>query len=303
MSILIARDTRVLVQGITGSQARFDTEGCLKYGTRIVAGVTPGRGGENVHGVPVYDTVRRATAEHDVDATVIYVPAGAVRGAVLEALDAGLRLLLVTAEYVPRHDVMHIVAACRRAGARLIGCNTNGMITPGACKLAGIGGHDPDEIYRPGRIGVISRSGGMTAEIGLALRDAGIGISTAVSMGGDALTGTTMAEHACLFEADPDTDAIVVFGEPGTRHEDELAALLRAGTIGKPVVALVAGAFQERYPPGMTFGHAAAMISSGAESASAKRAMLAKAGAHVAAALEQIPVILDRLLPSLRESA
>ena len=296
MSILIDRDTRVLVQGITGGQARFDTEWCIKYGTRIVAGVTPGRGGESVHGVPVYDTVRRATAAHAIDASVIYVPAAAVRDAVLEAIDAGIRLVLVTAEYVPRHDVMRIVAACRRAGTRLIGCNTNGIISAGESKLAGIGGLDPAEIYPPGRIGVVSRSGGMTAEVGLALKAGGLGVSTAVSMGGDAVTGTTMAGYARLFAADPDTDAIVIFGEPGTRNEDELAALLRAGAITKPVVALVAGAFQERYPAGMTFGHAAAMISSGDESASAKRAALAAAGAHVAASLEEIPVILRRLL-------
>lgn len=298
MSILIDRNTRVLVQGITGAQARFDSEWCLKYGTRIVAGVTPGRGGEHVHGVPVYDTVRRATAAHAIDASVMYVPASAVRVAVLEALDAGIALLLVTAEYVPRHDVMHIVAACKRAGARLVGCNTNGMITPGQCKLAGIGGPDPAEIYPPGRIGVVSRSGGITAEVGLALKEAGYGVSTAVSMGGDAVTGMSMADYLRLFEADPHTDAVVLFGEPGTRNEDEVAALLRTGAVSKPVVALVAGAFQERYPPGMAFGHAAAMIASSDESASAKRAMLAAAGAHVAASLEHIPAILRRVAPS-----
>jgi succinyl-CoA synthetase alpha subunit len=296
MSILIDRDTRVVVQGITGGQARFDTEWCLRYGTRIVAGVTPGRGGESVHGVPVYDTMKRALAEHPADTSVLYVPGAMVKPAVLEAIDAGIRLLLVTAEYVPLHDVVQIVAAARAAGARLVGCNTNGVISPGKSKLGGVGGMDPAEIYPPGRIGVCSRSGGMTAEISLALMHAGLGVSTSVAMGGDLVTGMTMAEHLSLFEDDPETDAVVIFGEPGTTNEQEVADLLRSGRLRKPVVALISGAFQERYPKGMTFGHAAAMISKDDESASAKRDMLRKAGAHVAQALEDIPDLLRRAL-------
>ena len=296
MSILIDRETRVVVQGITGSQARFDTEWCIRYGTRIVAGVTPGRGGEAVHGVPVYDTVRRALADHRADASVLYVPGAMVKPAVLEAIDAGIRLALVTAEYVPLHDVVHIVAAARLAGVRLVGCNTNGVISPGKCKLGGVGGMDPDEIYPPGRIGVVSRSGGMTAEVSLALKEAGYGVSTSVAMGGDLVTGMTMAEYVGLFEEDPDTDAVVVFGEPGTSNEQEVAALLRAGRLRKPVVALIAGAFQERYPTGMSFGHAAAMIKSQDESASAKRTALKEAGALVADALEDIPQLLRQAL-------
>lgn len=296
MSILVDRETRVTVQGITGGQARFDTEWCIRYGTRIVSGVTPGKGGETVHGVPVYDTMRRALADHPVDASVLYVPAPMVKPAVLEAIDAGIRLLLVTAEYVPLHDVVHVVAAARAAGARLIGCNTNGVISAGKSKLGGVGGIDPDEIYAPGRIGICSRSGGMTAEIALALRQAGYGVSTSVAMGGDLVTGTTMAEYVALFEKDPDTDAVVVFGEPGTDNEQELAALLRAGGVRKPVVALISGAFQERYPAGMAFGHAAAAINSSDESASAKRRILREAGAHVAQSLEEIPQLLRRAL-------
>jgi succinyl-CoA synthetase alpha subunit len=296
MSILVDRDTTVLVQGITGAQARFDTEWCIRYGTRVVAGVTPGRGGEAVHGVPVNDPVRRAAARHDIMASVVYVPAAAVESAVMEAIDAAIPLVLVTAEYVPQHDVVRIAAAARQAGVRLVGCNTNGIISPGQSKLAGVGGMDPDEIYAPGHIGVVSRSGGMTAEIGLALKEAGYGISTSVAMGGDAVTGTRMAEYVKLFEADPATHATVVFGEPGTRNEQELAEIMRAGEIAKPVIALIAGAFQERYPRGMSFGHAAAMIGTGDESASAKRATLAAAGAHIAGALEDIPVLLRKAL-------
>ncbi len=296
MSILIDEETRVLVQGITGGQARFDTEWCINYGTRVVAGVTPGRGGESVHGVPVYDTVRAAAEKHVINASVIYVPAHSVKIAVTEAIEAGIELILVTAEYVPLHDVVQITAAARAAGVRLVGCNTNGVISPGKCKLGGVGGIKPDEMYLRGDIGVISRSGGMTAEIGLALMDAGLGISTSIAMGGDAVTGMSMREYITLFEADRETRAIVLFGEPGTNNEQEVAQLLKSGAITKPVVALIAGTFQERYPPGMSFGHAAAMITTGNESASAKKAVLAAAGAHVVEALEDIPIILRKLL-------
>lgn len=296
MTILIDQATRVVVQGITGGQARFDTEWCIKYGTRIVAGVTPGKHGEVVHGVPVYDTMQSAVAAHPADASVVYVPAAQVKLAVLEAIAAGVRLIVVTSEYVPLHDVVHIVAAARAAGVRLVGCNTNGIISPGKSKLGGVGGMDSAEIYPPGRIGVCSRSGGMTAEISLALREGGYGVSTSVAMGGDLVTGMSMAEYLMLFEADPDTDAVVIFGEPGTRNEQEVAELVRAGGVSKPVAALISGAFQEAYPAGMSFGHAAAAINTQDESASAKRRLLQAAGVHVAHALEDIPSMLGQAL-------
>ena len=296
MSILIDASTRVIVQGITGAQARFDTEWCLRYGTRIVAGVTPGRGGESVHDVPVFDTVRRAAEGRDVNASVIYVPPAMVRPAVLEAIDAGIRLLVVMAEYVPQHDVAVIVASARGAGVRLVGCNTNGVISPGHCKLGGVGGMNPAEIYAPGRIGVCSRSGGMIAEISLALKAGGYGVSTAVAMGGDALTGLRMADYVRLFADDPGTDAVALFGEPGTDNEQEVAALVREGRIGKPVLALIAGEFQERYPLGVSFGHAAAMITDSSRSATAKRRLLRDAGAHVVQSLDEMPEVLRRLL-------
>ena len=296
MSILIDRSTQVIVQGITGGQARFDTEWCIKYGTNIVAGVTPGKHGEVVHGVPVYDTMQNAVAAHPADASVLYVPAAQVKPAVLEAIAAGVQLIVVTSEYVPLHDVVQIVAAARAAGVRLVGCNTNGIISPGKCKIGGVGGMDPAEIYPPGRIGVCSRSGGMTAEISLALSEGGYGVSTSVAMGGDLVTGMNMAEYLMLFEADPDTDAVVIFGEPGTRNEQEVVELVRAGGVKKPMVALISGAFQEAYPAGMSFGHAAAAINTQDESASAKRRLLRAAGVHVAQALEDIPELLEQAL-------
>lgn len=292
MSILVNRDTRVVVQGATGNQARFDIRFCLDYGTRVVAGVTPGRGGERVEGIPIFNTVECAVRETGANASTIYVPARSVRDAVLEATDAGIAVMLALAENVPRHDASAAVTAARNAGRYLLGFNTNGIVSPGQSKMGGIGGDRAGLIYKPGRIGVCSRSGGMSAEISFALQRAGLGVSTCVSMGGDPIVGMRMVEVLRLFEADPDTDACVIFGEPGSAHEAEVAAALRAGDIRKPLVALIAGEFQERYPAGVSFGHVAAMIKGEDDSASAKRRMLAQAGAHVVHSLEQIPDVL-----------
>ena len=292
MSILIGTDTRVVVQGATGAQARFDIRYCLEYGTHIVAGVTPGRGGESVEGVPVFNTVSAAVAATSANASAVYVPARAVKDAVFEAVDAGIRVMACFAENVPRHDAAAAVAAARNAGGRMAGFNTNGLISPGRCKLGGIGGDRAREIYAPGRIGVCSRSGGMSAEICAALSRAGLGASTCVSMGGDPIVGMRMAELLALFEADPETDACVIFGEPGGTHEIEVAEAIRSGALKKPVVALIAGQFQENYPAGVSFGHFAAVIKGENDSASAKRKLLAAAGARVAASLGEIPGLL-----------
>jgi succinyl-CoA synthetase alpha subunit len=292
VSILIDASTRILVQGITGGQARFDTQWSLEYGARIVAGVTPGKAGETVHGVPVYGAVTDALSAHAADLSVIYVPPAFVKAAATEAIAAGVKLLVITAEHVPVHDALYVFAAAREAGARVVGCNTNGMISPGRTKVGGVGGMKPDEIFAPGSIGVCSRSGGMTAEIALTLKTAGLGISTSIGMGGDAITGTTMAEFVELFERDPDTHGMVIFGEPGTANEAEVAALIRTGRVAKPVVALLAGAFQERYPCGQTFGHAAAMIASAQDTVTAKKRELAEAGASIAASLDEVPALL-----------
>jgi succinyl-CoA synthetase alpha subunit len=292
MSILIDANTRVLVQGATGAQARFDIRYCLDYGTRIVAGVTPGRGGETVEGVPVFNTVAAAVAATGANASAVYVPARGVKDSVMEAVEGGIRVLACFAENVPRHDAAAAVATARAAGAHMAGFNTNGMISPGRCKLGGIGGDRAAQIYAPGRIGVCSRSGGMSAEICWGLSRAGLGASSCISMGGDPIVGMRMVEVLKLFEADMETDACVIFGEPGGTHELEVAEALRAGEIRKPVVALVAGEFQERYPAGVSFGHFAAVIKGENDSASAKRKLLAAAGAAVAQSLEQIPTLL-----------
>ena len=296
MSILIDESTRVLVQGITGTQGRFDAKYCIAYGTRIVAGVTPGRGGEIVEGVPVYNTVRAAIAATGANASTIYVPARGVKDAVLEAAEAGIKVIVATSENVPRHDAAIAVAAARAAGATVVGFNTNGLISPGKCKMGGIGGDRPQDIYLPGRIGVCSRSGGMSAELCFTLKQAGYGVSTCVSIGGDPIIGKRMVEYLRLFDADPGTDAMLIFGEPGGRHEQEVADALTAGALRKPVIALIAGAFQESYRRGVSFGHITAMISGHGDSASEKRQLLSSAGAHLAHSLEVIPALIRRSL-------
>lgn len=295
MAILINETTRVLVQGLTGRQARTDSANCISYGTRIMAGVTPGKGGMQVLDLPVYNSVRAAMRAHEVDASVIYVPAAAARDAAMEALDAGVKLVLITSEGLSRQDMARIVATADAKGARVVGPNTNGIIAPGLSKLGGIGGKDPADIYAVGRIGVCSRSGGMSAEIGLSLKAGGYGVSTAIAMGGDRVTGGRMVDYVRLFEDDPETDAIVIYGEPGSGNEAGLALHLRKQGIRKPLVALIAGLFQENYPAGMSFGHAAAMISADGDSASAKRKMLREAGAIIAGSVSDLPRLLTEV--------
>lgn len=296
MSILLDENTRVVVQGITGTQGRVDAVISKKYGTRIVAGVTPGRGGDEVDGIPVYDTVNEAVRLQGAEASLLYVPPLLIRDAALEAVEAGITLLVGTAEAVPQHDIAIVLAAVRRSGARLVGFNTNGLISPGKARMGGLGGLDPGEIYAPGRVGVCSRSGGMCAEIALALKRAGMGVSTAVAMGGDQVTGLPMVEYVRLFEEDPETDAIVLFGEPGTDNEVGVFRHVRANGLRKPVVAMIVGAFQELYPMGVSFGHAAAMIRDESESATGKKKMLAGCGILIADTLEAIPPLIRKAL-------
>ncbi len=292
MSILVDESTRVLVQGITGTVGRIDTQLCLEYGTKIVAGVTPGRGGSVVAGVPVFDSVAEAAAETGATASVLYVPASAAAGAALEAIETGLSPIVAIAENIPRHDATRAADAARAGDVVLIGFNTNGIISAGKTKLGGLGGASPDELFPQGGVGVCSRSGGMSAEIGAALAGAGLGVSTCVSMGGEAVTGRYMADYARWFEEDDDTDVIVVFGEPGTDNEAGLAAAMAEGEVTKPVVAIVAGDFQDTYEVGVSFGHVAAVVHSDSDRAVAKRRILAEAGALIARRTEDIPIMV-----------
>jgi succinyl-CoA synthetase alpha subunit len=296
VSILIDETTRVLVQGITGAQGTRDTGHCLDYGTRIVCGVTPGKGGQEVHGVPVYDSVVDALAEHEVDAALLFVPPMRARDGVLESLHAGIKLIVSLAEFVPLQDTAMIAATARQCGAVVVGCNTNGIISPGKCKLGGIGGDTPYDVYVPGPVGVVSRSGGMSAELALTLKQAGLGVTTSISMGGDVIPGTSMVEYVKMFVDDPETKAILIFGEPGTQAEYEVADYIRSGECAKPLVALLAGEFQENYPVGIAFGHVAAMISDASDTVSVKRQALADAGALVAQSLDEVPTLLKEAL-------
>lgn len=270
------------------------TEHMLAYGTQVVAGVTPGRGDETVSGVPVYDTVPEAVAEQAPNATLISVPPGAVLDACLEALANGIRLLVIATEGVPQHDAMLILDRAADNAARVIGPNTVGVITPAArTKIGAIGGDNPDRAFQPGNIGIISRSGGMTAEIGLMVKRVGLGVSTAVSVGGDALIGTSPAELLPLFQRDRDTAGVVLFGEPGTRFEEDVAKVLLGHRYAKPLIAMVAGRFTETLPEGTAFGHAAAMIEHGSGRPSAKMNELLSAGAMVAEGIGDLLQLLS----------
>ena len=297
MSILIHENTTFIVQGITGREAVNLTRECLDYGkgARIVGGVTPGRLGRDVHGVPVFDTVEQAV-EHqgaDIHGSVVTVPPAFTKDAVIEAIRHGIRLVVIVTERIPRRDVAEMVEFARMHDARIIGPNCLGIIVPDVIKMGGIGGpaKDAAKSYTPGPVGVISRSGGMTTEMSSTLTAAGLGQSTAVSIGGDAIIGSTYAELMPLFERDEQTQAIVIYTEPGGRMEAELARWVKANESRLPIVAFMAGRFMDEMP-GMSFGHAGTIVEGKEDTASEKIARLAEAGITVAEEISQIPDIV-----------
>jgi len=252
MSILLNRETRVLVQGITGRTGRIQTKLMLEYGTNIVAGVTPGKGGEEVEGVPVYDTIDEVVAKHGAEASVLFVPPAALKDAALQAIQAGIRLTAIVTEHIPVHDVMELREHARNREVRLIGPTTPGIITPGEAKM----GIMPGNMFTPGRIGVISRSGTLSYEISINLSKAGLGQSTVVGIGGDPVVFTNMLELLELFEKDPETDLVVIVGEVGGTQEQNAAKFIDRW-ITKPVVAYIAG---HTAPEGKKMGHAGAIF-------------------------------------------
>ncbi len=294
MSILIDENTRVVVQGITGHQAQFDTGYSIQYGTKVVAGVVPGREGQIILGVPIFNSVARAVDECGANASVLYIPAAGIKDAIVEAAHAGIQLAVIITDKVPSRDFSEAFHIARSRGMRLIGPNCNGLISPGKSKMGILG--NPGYYFMEGHVGVLSRSGGLSHEIGNLLTKAGIGQSTLVSIGGDPMIGTTFREGLELFENDDQTLAVVLFCEPGGRMEEDAAAFIGMGGFSKPVVAYVAGEFMEKLPEGMPFGHAGAIIERGFGRPSFKKAALAEAGVTVVDHLDQIPIAIEQRL-------
>lgn len=282
MGILLDAATDVLIQGATGKEGRRATAAMRAYRTRVSCGVTPGKGGTEANGLPVFASVREAlSAFPSVNASAVYVPPSAAREAILEAVEAGIPLVSVMTERLPLRDAAYCLAAARERGVRLLGPASLGVIVPGVGRLGVIGGPLVEEIFAPGPIGVISRSGGMTNELSWAVRRAGLGQSAAVHVGGDALLGTSYADVLRMFEDDPTTEAVVIYGEQGGSCELEIASLARRGAFQKPIAVHVGGRFTAAFPEGEAVGHAGAIVRRG-QSAEEKSCALAEAGVLVA---------------------
>jgi succinyl-CoA synthetase alpha subunit len=277
MSILVDKNTRLICQGITGKAGAFHSEQCRDYGTNLVGGVTPGRGGATAVGVPVFDTCYEAVAKTGANASMIFVPPPGAADAILEAADAGIALIVAITEGIPVLDMARAVAYLKahHPKTRLIGPNCPGVITPGACKI----GIMPGYIHKPGRVGLVSRSGTLTYEGVWQLTNLGIGQSTCVGIGGDPVNGTSFVDVLKMFQADPETDAVLMMGEIGGNAEEQAAELKRSGQFTKPMAAFIAG---QTAPPGKRMGHAGAIISGGSGKASDKIAALEAAGIRVA---------------------
>ncbi len=288
MSILVDKSTRLLVQGMTGREGRFHTQQMLEYGTRVVAGVTPGRGGENHLGVPVFDTVRAAVRETGANVSVIFVPGAAAGDAILEASDAGIGLVVCISERIPVLDMMRVTHSLAARGTQLIGPNCPGLISPGKAKVGII----PGDICAQGPVGLVSRSGTLTYEVVDALTRLGIGQSTCVGIGGDPVHGLGFIEILQMFENDPETRAIVLIGEIGDTDEERAAAYVKAN-LSKPVVSFVAG---QTAPPGKRMGHAGAIIEGGTGAAAEKIQALREAGVPVARYPSQVAELIKDVL-------
>src|SRR6187549_1230449 len=303
MSILVDADTTFIVQGITGREAVNLTRECLDYGAgaKIVGGVTPGRKGRDVHGVPVFDTVGQAVEHHGSapDGAVVTVPPAFTKDAVLEAIENDIKLIVIVTERIPRADVAQMVELAEMRGARIIGPNCLGLIVPGVCKMGGIGGpaKDAAKAYASGPVGVMSRSGGMTTEISSSLTQAGLGVSTAVSIGGDAIIGSAYAELMPYFEADEQTEAIVIYTEPGGRMEAQLAEWVKDNNSRLPIVAFMAGKFMDdEEMKGMSFGHAGTIVEGKEDTATEKISRLEAAGIRVVERIDEIPDVVKEKL-------
>jgi succinyl-CoA synthetase alpha subunit len=297
MAILVDGNSRVLVQGITGREAATFTRGMLEYGTPVVAGVTPGKAGEEVHGVPVFNTVHQAVAATFPNVAVISVPPAFTKDAVLEAVDSGVPLVSVFTERVPRGDVVQMLRFAQIKGARVVGPNSLGIVSPGKGKVGAIGGpaEETDRAYTPGPVAVLSRSGGMCTETCNLLTVHGIGQSTAINIGGDPIVGSSFVDLLPLLEQDEETRVIVLFCEPGTAQEEAVARFVKETEYSKPIVAFVAGAFVDDMP-GTRFGHAAVIVQGDSGSVRGKKAAMREAGITVVDEHADIATAVQRLL-------
>ncbi|HEV7735678.1 MAG TPA: succinate--CoA ligase subunit alpha [Candidatus Binatia bacterium] len=288
MSVLVGKHTRVLTQGITGATGQLHTRLCKEYGTQMVSGVTPGRGGTDFEGIPIFDTVAAAVAATGANASVIYVPPPGAADAILEAADAGIPLVICITEGVPVIDMVRVKRALEGTKTRLIGPNCPGVITPGACKI----GIMPGYIHKPGRVGVVSRSGTLTYEAVFQLTQLGIGQSTCIGIGGDPIIGTGFIDALRLFQDDPGTDAVIMIGEIGGSAEEEAAAFIKKH-VNKPVVSFIAG---QTAPEGKRMGHAGAIIAGGKGTAAEKMAALEAAGVTMSASPARLGVTMQGAL-------
>lgn len=278
MSIFIDQTTKVLIQGITGSEGSFWTKHMKDMGTKVVAGVTPGKKGQEIEGVPVYNSVREACVEHEIDAAMLFVPPKFTKDAVLEALDAGIKKIVTVADGIPLHEMVTIRQEAKKVGAYVIGGNTSGVISPGKAMM-GFFPYWIERVYKPGRIGVMTRSGSLTNEVTAEIVKEGYGVSTLIGVGGDPVPGTRFAEMLEFYEADDETDAVVIIGELGGTMEEEVAQAMEDGILTKPCVAFLGG---RTAPKGKRMGHAGAIVSGGKGTVEGKIKALEKAGGLVA---------------------
>jgi succinyl-CoA synthetase alpha subunit len=296
MAILIEKNTTVLVQGITGREGSTRTIFMKGYGTKVVAGVTPGRGGEEVSGIPVYNTVEEAIRNKGpIDASVTFVPGPDLKDAVLEALDGEIKFIVMPVERVPLYDILEMMAYTKLKGARLLGPGSIGIISPGVAAVGWLGG-TPEfakRVFVPGPVGVMSRSGGQSATVPWAIKEAGLGVSTVLHIGTEPVVGQSFGDILPLFEEDNDTKAVAIFGEIGGTNEEEAAEAVKQKKFTKPLVIYVAGAWA---PEGMRFSHASSIIERGKGSAKSKIASLKEAGVHVVDRPDEIAPTLKRLL-------
>ena len=289
MGIIINKKTRAIVQGITGTQGSFHTKLMLEYGTKIVAGVTPGKSGGTIHGIPVYDTVEEAKEKHSINASIIFVPAPFAADAAIEALENEVKTIVIITEHIPIKDAVNVMAYAKQKKATIIGPNTPGIITPGQSKL----GIMPSHIFKQGNIGMVSRSGTLTYEIAADLTRINLGQSTCLGLGGDPITGLNFIDALKLFEKDTQTKAVVLIGEIGGNLEELTAEYIAKEKYPKPVVAFIAG---RSAPPGKRMGHAGAIITGKAGTAESKIAKFKEAGVQVAEKPNDIPALLSKYL-------